>query len=66
MLYRDIPSLKEYVVLDSTGNVHAEKWHKKEDGFWILNEFKSMDKIVPIESLQVELEMSDVYRGVYQ
>lgn len=66
MLYRDIPSLKEYIVLDSTGNVHAEKWNKKEDGFWILNEFKSMEKIVPIESLQIELLMSDVYRGVYQ
>jgi Uma2 family endonuclease len=65
MLYRDIPSLKEYVVLDSTGNVHAEKWHKKEDGFWILNEFKSMEDIFCIESLSINLALADVYRGVY-
>jgi Uma2 family endonuclease len=65
MLYRDIPSLKEYLVIDSTGKVHLEKWYKKEDGLWILNEYKSTEDTVPIESLSIELAMADVYRGVY-
>jgi len=65
MLYRDIPSLKEYLVIDSTGKVHLEKFYNKEDGLWILNEFKSTEDTVPIESLSIELAMADVYRGVY-
>jgi len=65
MLYRDIPSLKEYLVIDSTGKVHLEKWYKKEDGLWILHEFKSTEDTVPIETLSIELAMADVYRGVY-
>jgi Uma2 family endonuclease len=65
MLYRDITSIKEYIVIDSTGNVHVEKWYKKEDNLWILNEYKTIEDIVPIESLTVNIFMEDVYRGVY-
>ncbi|MBK9256187.1 MAG: Uma2 family endonuclease [Saprospiraceae bacterium] len=65
MLYRDILSLKEYTVIDSTGNIHIEKWYKGEDGLWILNEFKSMEDVVKLESLHIDLNMEDVYRGVY-
>jgi len=65
MLYRDISSLKEYIVIDSTGKVHLEKWYKNEDGLWILNEYKSTEDTVTIKSLSFELHMADVYRGVY-
>lgn len=65
MLYRDISSLKEYIVIESTGKVHLEKWYKNEDGLWILNEYKSTEDTVTIKSLSFELHMADVYRGVY-
>lgn len=65
MLYRDISSLKEYIVIDSMGNVHLEKFYKQEDNLWILNEYKSMEDIVPIESLTIELALKDVYNGMY-
>ena len=65
MLYRDIPSLKEYIVIDSTGDVHVEKWYKNEDGHWRLNEYKTTTDVMHIESLHIQLDMEDVYRGVY-
>jgi Uma2 family endonuclease len=65
MLYRDILSLKEYIVIDSTGNVHAEKWYKNEEGHWRLNEYKTTTDVMHIESLHIQLDMEDVYRGVY-
>lgn len=65
MLYRDIPSLKEYIVIDSTGNVHLEKWYKNEEGLWILNEYKSSEDSVSLQSLEIDLSMADIYRGVY-
>lgn len=65
MLYRDISSLREYLVLDSTGSVHAEKYSKESNGVWRLSEYKSLDATIMLESLDVELNMSDIYRGVY-
>lgn len=65
MLYRDIPSLKEYIVIDSTGNVHLEKFYKNADGLWILNEYKSSEDSVSLQSLEIDLSMADIYRGVY-
>lgn len=47
--------------LFSTGNVHLEKFHKNEDGLWILNEYKSTEDIMTIDLLKFELAMTDVY-----
>jgi Uma2 family endonuclease len=65
MLYRDIASLREYLVIDSTGSIHAEKYFKESNGVWRLSEYKSIDVTIFLESIDVELHMADVYRGVY-
>ena len=64
-LYRDIASLREYLVIDSTGSIHAEKYFKESNGVWKLSEFKSVEATIFLESLGVELNMADIYRGVY-
>ncbi|MBK8054899.1 MAG: Uma2 family endonuclease [Saprospiraceae bacterium] len=65
MLYRDIASLREYLVIDSTGSIHAEKYFKESNNEWILREYKSLDDTFKLESLDVDLNMADIYRGVY-
>ena len=65
MLYRDIASLREYLVIDSTGSIHAEKYFKESNGVWRLSEYKTIDDTIFLESIDVELHMADVYRGVY-
>ncbi len=66
MLYRDIASLREYLVIDSTGSIHAEKYFKESNGVWRLSEYKTIDDTIFLESIDVELHMADVYRGVYK
>jgi Uma2 family endonuclease len=62
-LYRDIPSLKEYILVDSE-TVDVECWHLNVNGHWELNEFKNMEQSVDIESLQLQIPMPEMYSGI--
>ena len=64
MLYRDIPSLREYLLIDSTGSIHIEKYAKIDD-IWQLSEFKSLADTVHIKALKIDVAMDDIYEGVY-
>ncbi len=64
-LYREIPQLKEYLLIDATGKVSVEHFSKNLDGLWVLKEYKDMDSAVFIPSIDVTLLMADIYSGVY-
>jgi Uma2 family endonuclease len=61
-LYRDIPSLKEYILIDSE-SINIEAFYINEHGNWELVEFKSMEGILSMKSIQVSLELSAIYEG---
>lgn len=61
--YRDIPSLKEYIIISST-ELFVVKYDKQTDDSWLLKEYKSGKEIVPINCLGCEIEMSELYRSV--
>jgi Uma2 family endonuclease len=65
MLYRDIPSLQEYILIDSTGSVHIEKFARQKDHSWLLTELKTTEEKLTLDSLQIELLVSEIYDGVY-
>lgn len=62
-LYRDIPTLKEYILVDSE-NVYVEKHTRQADNSWLLSEIKNTGDILKIESIQVTLALSDIYEGI--
>ena len=62
-LYRDIGSLKEYIVVD-TERIHVEKHIRREDNSWVLTDYRSLDEFFTIETVQVSLLLKDVYDGV--
>ena len=62
-LYRDIPTLKEYILVDSE-NVYVEKHTRQADNIWLLSEIKNTGDILKIESIQVTLALSDIYEGI--
>jgi Uma2 family endonuclease len=64
-LYREIPHLKEYLLIDATGKVSVEHFSKNTDGLWVLKEYKEMDNAVFIPAIDVTLLVSDLYSGVY-
>jgi Uma2 family endonuclease len=59
-LYRQIESLKEYVLV-SQSNKKIEKFEKNDTGFWTLSETNSDSDILYLSTIGSELSVEDVY-----
>jgi Uma2 family endonuclease len=61
-LYRDIPSLKEYILVD-TESIHIEVFRLNDNARWELQEYKTIAEILDIKSVGVSVPISDIYEG---
>lgn len=61
-LYRDIPSLKDYVLVDSE-SIHAEVYSINERGHWELTEYKSLNDSLLFHSLKLNIALTEIYEG---
>ncbi len=62
-LYRDIESLKEYILVDST-NISVEKFIRNTDNSWQLTEYKLLTDTFSINTIDISLSLSDIYEDV--
>lgn len=62
-LYRQIESLKEYILIDSE-DIKVIKHTKNDDGSWLLVEYKGIENQFFIDSIRVELDLKDIYENV--
>jgi Uma2 family endonuclease len=62
-LYRDIPALKEYILVDSE-SISVESFYVNEHNNWELKEYKSIDEVLVIDTIQSSLSLSEIYEGV--
>ena len=62
-LYRDITSLKEYILVSSL-EILVEKHTKNNDGSWLLTEYKNYRDKITINSIDFEIEIIEFYRNV--
>ena len=62
-LYRDIPSLMEYILVDSERMV-VEAFFLNRDGHWELIEYSQPADSLKLHSLGIELPLSDIYEAV--
>lgn len=62
MLYRAIPALKEYILIDSE-SIHAEQFAINKEGLWQLKEYKIPEEKMSIETVNVHLSLKDIYEG---
>jgi Uma2 family endonuclease len=61
LLYRQLESLEEYVLVDSK-KIHAEVYRKNEEGFWLLaSEAIDIQESIYLKSVDVVLPMEEVY-----
>lgn len=60
MLYRDIPTLKEYVLVD-TKSVRVEIFRVNSGGHWELEEYKFLTDQLSLPSIQVSIPLSEIY-----
>ena len=61
-LYRDIPTLKEYILIDSE-SIHIEAFSINNSDHWELKEYNSLDETLSIASIQTTLLLQDIYEG---
>jgi Uma2 family endonuclease len=61
-LYCDIPTLKEYVLID-TEKIGVKVFRINEQKQWMLQEYKTVEETVQLPTVDVSLLIKDIYRG---
>jgi len=61
-LYRDIPTLKEYVLIDSE-TINIEIFAVNPEGYWELREYKDMNDVIEISHIDMQLSIEEIYSG---
>ncbi|MCW5910637.1 MAG: Uma2 family endonuclease [Cyclobacteriaceae bacterium] len=61
-LYRQIPTLKEYVLID-TESVNIETFRLNSSGNWELEEQTDLESILKITSLSLNIPVREIYTG---
>lgn len=61
-LYRDIPTLKEYVLVDSE-SINVEAYRINEHGHWELEEFKATEETLSIKTIEFSIPLKEIYAG---
>lgn len=62
-LYRDIPTLKEYWLVDSE-SIHIEVFRLNETQHWELEEYDSLENEIVLKAINETISVEDVYEGV--
>jgi len=62
-LYRDIPTLKEYVLVDSE-TIHVEVFRLNENNRWELEEYDSAENVLFIKAIDEKIAISEIFEGV--
>lgn len=62
-LYRDIPLLEEYILIDSE-TISIESFRIKSNRRWELEEYKKLSDTLNIEFLKLTIPLTDIYQGI--
>ena len=62
-LYRDLPSLRELLLVDQKA-AHVQQFIRQENGGWLLFEKTDLEESVKLDSVDIEIPLSEIYRGV--
>jgi Uma2 family endonuclease len=62
-LYRDISTLKEYILVDSE-SIHIEVFRLNENNHWELEEYNSISDLLPVKAIGETILISEIYEGV--
>ena len=62
-LYRDITTLKEYILADSE-SMHIEIFRLNENNHWELDEYNDVADSITLQSIKETILMADIYEGV--
>ena len=61
--YRQLPSLKEYILIDQEKAV-VETFYKREETIWEISRVDDIEQVVEIKSLGLKINMAELYLGI--
>lgn len=61
-LYRDIPTLREYILIESE-TIGIEIFRLNEKNHWELEEYKKVEEILQIPTLQLSIPLLEIYES---
>ncbi len=61
-LYRDIPTLKEYVLVEPE-TISIEAFRINDSGFWELREYEDMQQSIKLRTIGVTLALKEIYKN---
>lgn len=61
-LYRDIPTLKEFILIDSE-SINVEAFRINANTHWELEEYKTISETLRIPSVEIAIPLSEIYEG---
>jgi Uma2 family endonuclease len=62
-LYRSIETFKDYILIDSE-KIHVQHFRRTEQNEWILHEYFDLKDEIYLNSIQENLNLSDIYEGI--
>ncbi len=62
-LYRDIATLKEYILVDSE-SIHIEVFRLNKNNHWELEEYNDINSNLEIKAISESLSIREIYEGV--
>jgi Uma2 family endonuclease len=62
--YRTIPSLTEYLLV-SQDECHAVQYVRQSDGRWMLTDYRLMEDVLQLDSVDCRLPLVDIYDKVF-
>lgn len=64
MYYRQIPSLREYVLIDSFQKIEVNVYRRNNNNTWTLETYNSLDDSLVIQSVGISLSLAGIYENV--
>ena len=61
-LYRDIPALKEYILVDSE-TISIAAFRINETDHWELEEYKNLTETLLVKTVQLSIMLTEIYEG---
>ncbi|MEM9932758.1 MAG: Uma2 family endonuclease [Bacteroidota bacterium] len=62
-LYRSIPSITEYVMIDPY-QVAVESFYQKGGGDWYIQTYESLEEELSLQSLDISIKLQEIYQKV--
>lgn len=60
--YLEVPSIEAYLIIDQD-RVRADLYTRVDEG-WYVRVFNQADAVIPLDALNCQLALADVYRGI--